>query len=82
MRSIFEQAGLKINIHCHQKNDMSLLNMPNRAETDNNLSPIFALRGLISVIVVRVFVLDFLKRDIVLCVVSCGCECSVNLIKD
>lgn len=61
---------------------MSLLNMPNRAETDNNLSPIFALRGLISVIVVRVFVLDFLKRDIVLCVVSCGCECSVNLIKD
>ena len=52
---------------------MSLLNMPNRAETDNNLSPIFVLRGLISVIVVRVFVLDFLKQDIVLCVCVCVC---------
>lgn len=34
---IFRADGRKINIHCHQKNDMSLLNMPNRAGPDNNL---------------------------------------------
>lgn len=48
-----EQAGLKINMLCHEKNDMSLLNMPNRAGLDNDLSPIVPLRGPVDVIGVR-----------------------------
>lgn len=66
----------EINSVCHQKNDISLLNMPNGAGPDNNLSPIVPLRGPVDVIGIRFLRFASEHRHWLMCGWNCspGCD--------